>query len=175
MLNPHTKRSNQRGAVLVVGLIFLAMLTLMGVAAYSVATQEEKMAGNSRDRLRAFEAAETSLRDCEAVLGGLAGLPAFDGTGGMYTAPAVTAAPAFETIDWKSSSSTRVLAAAMADLSLQPRCIVEELLVLEAKPADGAVSGPQQRAEERVYRVSATGFGVSTSTTTLVQSTYRRQ
>jgi len=53
MLSKPNQRSNQRGAVLVVGLIFLAMLTLMGVAAYSVATQEEKMAGNSRDRLRA--------------------------------------------------------------------------------------------------------------------------
>ena len=63
MLTQHGKRANQRGAVLVVGLIFLAMLSLMGVAAYSVATQEEKMAGNTRDKLRAFEAAEASLRD----------------------------------------------------------------------------------------------------------------
>jgi type IV pilus assembly protein PilX len=175
MFIKHGKRSNQRGAVLVVGLIFLAMLTLMGVAAYSVATQEEKMAGNSRDRMRAFEAAEASLRDCESVLGSLAGLPTFDGTGGMYTAPAVTASPMFETVDWKTDSNVRVLATAMADVSRQPRCIVEELLVLEAKPVDGAMSGPQQRAEERVYRVSAAGYGANATTAALVQSTYRRQ
>jgi type IV pilus assembly protein PilX len=165
----------QRGAVLVVGLIFLAMLTLMGVAAYSVATQEEKMAGNARDRIRAFEASEASLRDCESVLGSLAGLPAFDGTGGMYTAPPVNELPTFETINWKTDSSVRVLGTAMADVALAPRCIVEELLVLEAKPADGALSGPQQRVEERVYRVSATGYGASINTSALVQSTYRRQ
>jgi type IV pilus assembly protein PilX len=175
MSTQHHGRSNQRGAVLVVGLIFLAMLTLMGVAAYSVATQEEKMAGNSRDRMRAFEAAEASLRDCEAVLGSLAGLPSFNGTGGMYAAPPVTESPKFETIDWKTDANTRVLATAMADISRQPRCIVEEMLVLEAKPADGALSGPQQRIEERVYRVSATGFGVNATTAALVQSTYRRQ
>jgi type IV pilus assembly protein PilX len=175
MLSKPNQRSNQRGAVLVVGLIFLAMLTLMGVAAYSVATQEEKMAGNSRDRLRAFEAAEASLRDCESVLGSLIGLPSFDGTGGMYVAPAVTAAPMFETIDWKNDTSVRVLGTAMTDVSVPPRCIVEQLLVLEAKPVDGALSGPQQRAEERVYRVSATGFGANLTTTALVQSTYRRQ
>jgi len=64
---PHRRtRARQRGAVLVVGLIFLAMLTLMGVAAYSVASQEERMTGNSRDRTRAFQAAETALRECEA-------------------------------------------------------------------------------------------------------------
>lgn len=169
------KPSRQRGAVLVVGLIFLAMLTLMGVAAYSVATQEEKMAGNARDRMRAFEAAEASLRDCESVLGSLAGLPAFNGTGGMYTAPPVNYAPMFETINWKLDSAVRVLASAMADVSIQPRCIVEELVVLEAKPVDGALSGPQQRIEERVYRVSATGFGANVTSTALVQSTYRRQ
>jgi Tfp pilus assembly protein PilX len=60
-------------------------------------------------------------------------------------------------------------------VSVPPRCIVEELLVLEAKPVDGALSGPQQRAEERVYRVSATGYGANITTTALVQSTYRRQ
>ena len=175
MLTKHDRRSNQRGAVLIVGLIFLAMLTVMGVAAYSVSTQEEKMAGNSRDRMRAFEAAEASLRDCEAILGGLAGLPSFNGTGGMYTAPAVTQVPAFEAINWRTDSAVRVLATAMSDVSVQPRCIVEELLVLEAKPADGALSGPQQRAEERVYRVSATGYGANITTTAMVQSTYRRQ
>jgi len=171
MLNRYARRSRQRGAVLVVGLIFLAMLTLMGVAAYSVATQEEKMAGNSRDRMRAFEAAEASLRDCESVLGSLAGLPTFNGTGGMYAAPAVTSAPMFETIDWKSASAVRVLGASMTDVSLQPRCIVEDLLVLQAKPADGALSGPQQRVEEHIYRVSATGFGANITTAALVQST----
>lgn len=175
MSSAHNQRSRQRGAVLVVGLIFLAMLTLMGVAAYSVATQEEKMAGNSRDRLRAFEAAEASLRDCEAVLGSLSGLPAFDGTGGMYTAPAVTAAPVFESINWRTDSAVRVLGTTMSDVAVQPRCIVEQLLVLEAKPVDGAVSGPQQRSEETVFRVSATGFGANITTTSLVQSTYRRQ
>jgi type IV pilus assembly protein PilX len=175
MQTRHGKQSRQRGAVLVVGLIFLAMLTLMGVAAYSVANQEEKMAGNARDRMRAFEAAEASLRDCESVLGSLAGLPSFDGTGGMYTAPPVTNAPMFESISWTTDSAVRVLATAMSDVSVQPRCIVEELLVLEAKPVDGALSGPQQRAEERVYRVSATGFGANITTTALVQSTYRRQ
>ena len=175
MQTRHGKQSRQRGAVLVVGLIFLAMLTLMGVAAYSVANQEEKMAGNARDRMRAFEAAEASLRDCESVLGSLAGLPSFDGTGGMYTAPPVTNAPMFESISWTTDSAVRVLATAMSDVSVQPRCIVEELLVLEAKPVDGALSGPQQRAEERVYRVSATGFGANITTTAMVQSTYRRQ
>ncbi|HEU0199686.1 MAG TPA: PilX N-terminal domain-containing pilus assembly protein, partial [Burkholderiaceae bacterium] len=49
--------NQERGAALVVGLVMLALLTLMGATAYSVATQEERMAGNARDRIRAYEAA----------------------------------------------------------------------------------------------------------------------
>jgi type IV pilus assembly protein PilX len=171
---PHCAR-RQRGAVLVVGLIFLALLSLMAVAAYSNATLEEKMAGNTRDRIRAFEAAETSLRDCEALLGGLGALPTFNGTGGMYPATLSTELPHFETIDWKNDAAARVLSTPIAGVSRQPRCIVEEMVVLDAPPLDGAVSGPQQRVEEFVYRVSAVGFGGQHTTVALVQSTYRRQ
>jgi type IV pilus assembly protein PilX len=161
--------------VLVVGLIFLAMLSLMGIAAYSSATQEERMAGNTRDRLRAFEAAETSLRDCEAPLGGIGGLPAFNGTGGMYAAPPVTALPMWETVDWKDATAVRVLGTSIADVALPPRCIVEEMLVLNGRPPDGAISMGQQLVPQTVYRVTAMGFGMSTSTSTITQSTFRRQ
>jgi Tfp pilus assembly protein PilX len=87
-------RSQQSGAVLVIGLIFLTLLTLMGVTAYSVATQEEKISGNARDLKRAFEAAESSLRDCEAVIGGFGSLPTFDGTGPASGKPSTGAARA---------------------------------------------------------------------------------
>jgi type IV pilus assembly protein PilX len=55
----------QQGATLVVGLIFLAVLTLIGVTAARVAGLEERMAGNLRDRAVALQAAEMALRDAE--------------------------------------------------------------------------------------------------------------
>lgn len=168
-------RQAQRGAVLVIGLIFLALLTLMGIAAYSNATLEERMAGNTRDRMRAFEAAETALRDCEALLAGFGALPGFDGTGGMYEAPPVTERARWESIDWTDAASVRVLAQPLPEVSLQPRCIVESMLILEVPPQGGAVSGPQQRIEQTVYRVTAMGYGSNPVTTAMVQSTFRRQ
>ncbi|MCX8114103.1 MAG: PilX N-terminal domain-containing pilus assembly protein [Burkholderiaceae bacterium] len=116
------RSAHERGAVLVVGLIFLAMLSLMGVAAYSVATQEERMSGNTRDRIRAFEAAEASLRDCESVLAAAGGLPAFDGTNGMYAAPAPDQPQQFEMsmTDWKNAAKVRTIPTALPDVSIQP-------------------------------------------------------
>jgi type IV pilus assembly protein PilX len=56
---------NQSGAALIVGLIFLVILTVLGVAAMQNSTLEERMAGNARDRNVAFQAAEAALRDAE--------------------------------------------------------------------------------------------------------------
>lgn len=55
----------QRGAALLTGLIFLVVLTLIGVAAARMASLEERMSGNMRDRSQAFQAAETGLRYVE--------------------------------------------------------------------------------------------------------------
>ena len=61
---------NQQGAVLVVALMFLIILTLLGLAAMTSTTLEEKMAGNSRDYNIALQSAEAALRDAEADLRG---------------------------------------------------------------------------------------------------------
>jgi type II secretory pathway component PulK len=51
----------QRGAALVVGLILLAILTLLGVAGVNIARGQLVMAGNEQVRSRAFQAAETGV------------------------------------------------------------------------------------------------------------------
>jgi type IV pilus assembly protein PilX len=53
----------QRGAILIVTLLFLVILTMLGVTAMSGTTMEERMAGNARDASIALQAAEAALRD----------------------------------------------------------------------------------------------------------------
>ena len=55
----------ESGAALVTGLIFLVVLTMMGVTAARMSTLEERMSGNMRDRSVAMQAAELALRDAE--------------------------------------------------------------------------------------------------------------
>lgn len=56
---------HQEGAVFVTGLIFMLVLTLLGVTAMKMATVEERMSGNMRDRMLAMQAAEMGLRYAE--------------------------------------------------------------------------------------------------------------
>ena len=65
-MTPHLHR--ERGAVLIVALLFLVMLTLLGVTAMTGTTMEERMAGNARDASVAFQAAESALRDARRDL-----------------------------------------------------------------------------------------------------------
>ncbi len=53
----------QRGAVLIVALLFLVILTILGLTAMSGTMMEERMSGNSRDINVALQAAEAALRD----------------------------------------------------------------------------------------------------------------
>ena len=64
----HTPR--QRGVVLVFSLIFLLVLTILGVSVIGTTTSEEKMSRNFRDTLVALDAAEAGLRDAEIRLTG---------------------------------------------------------------------------------------------------------
>lgn len=65
MRAPHRNTNKQQGAVLVVSLIMLLVMTLIGLSAMRSTVLEEKMAGNYRDSNIAFQAAEAALRDSE--------------------------------------------------------------------------------------------------------------
>jgi type IV pilus assembly protein PilX len=55
----------QRGAVLMVALMFLVILTMLALTSMTGTTLEERMAGQYRDLNLAFQAAEAGLRDAE--------------------------------------------------------------------------------------------------------------
>jgi Tfp pilus assembly protein PilX len=63
MRQTHHFPGSQRGAVLIVSLIFLVILTMLGLTAMTSTTFEERMAGNSRDAAIAHHAAEAALRE----------------------------------------------------------------------------------------------------------------
>jgi len=55
----------QNGSSLIVALVLLVILTMLGLTSMQIAGIEERMAGNTRDRSLAFQAAEAALRDAE--------------------------------------------------------------------------------------------------------------
>ena len=165
----------QRGAVLVVGLIFLALLTLIGVTAFSVATQEERMAGNARDRLRAFEAAETALRECEALIAGPIP-PAFTvaGTGGYY----LKRQSDLEVTDLRRgfswTSSPTVTVSGIQAVAQQPRCVIEQLDGVPIPPSGQSIRAELPQSFGTAYRVTARAVGSNENTAVVLQSYFQR-
>lgn len=54
-------RTSQQGAVLITALMLLVILTILGITSMSTTTMEERMAANSQEINRAFQAASTGL------------------------------------------------------------------------------------------------------------------
>ncbi|WP_417227672.1 pilus assembly PilX family protein [Amphritea sp.] len=59
-------KEKERGAVLIISLIFLLILSFIGISSMQGTSVQEKMAGNLRDRNSAFSAAEAALREGES-------------------------------------------------------------------------------------------------------------
>ncbi|MFL1455582.1 PilX N-terminal domain-containing pilus assembly protein [Marinobacter sp. GN3S48] len=59
---------NQRGAVLIVSLVILLVLTLIGVAGMNSSVMQERMASNAQNSNRTFQGAESSATALTEIL-----------------------------------------------------------------------------------------------------------
>jgi type IV pilus assembly protein PilX len=152
-------------------------MTLVGVTAMSVNSQQETMAGNTRQRNLAFQSAEAYIREAETVLA-RASLPSFDGTVTGYR-DAFAEATSGEMLDYcwtgeesgcQSASSAEGIR--LAQLAAPCRFVVEELR-LAAPAAGGSVKlGPIEATS--LYRVTARGVGGTADAIAILQILYRR-
>lgn len=60
-MNGYPQFARQKGIVLVVGLVFLLVLTILGVTTLRTTTLEERMAGNLMSKTLAFQDAEATI------------------------------------------------------------------------------------------------------------------
>lgn len=60
--------ARQRGAILIVTLIMLLLMTLIALGSMIGTTLQERMAGNFRDQSQAFQASEMAQRQAEAYV-----------------------------------------------------------------------------------------------------------
>lgn len=187
----------QRGAVLVVSLLILLILTIIGVTAMSNSSLEEKMAGNMRDRSLAFQSAEAALRAGENLIEALPDIPSLandDCTDGLCTARENDAdydpslAPTHpHWIDqrwvengnhenlhvWTTANRHRVYANTIAEVSSQPMFIIEFLAYVA--PPGSPVGYIPAAGDPEMYRITALATGGSPNSRVLLQSTYRKE
>jgi type IV pilus assembly protein PilX len=167
----------QSGVVLITGLIFLVVLTIIVVSIMRSGTLEERMAANAENRQLALQAAEAVLRDAEATVFAAAPFDPFTPssfsatcTDGFCSKPDPAGTPRWKTIDWDSTAVTRTFAAAPSELggiSSQPRYIIEVISTPVINPAAGGGICPRI-----LYRLTARGVGRD-SAAVFVQTMYR--
>ena len=170
----------QNGMILVTGLIFMVVLTLIVVASMRTTLLEERMASNVRDNDLAFQAAEAALRAGERVLTA-ASLEQFMADSPSYLTLDTgterrddkywTNTDDSNNHDWTNQSLA--LGSTFAGVSEAPRFVIEEMPPM---PAGGTQSlkGPAPLPDSAIFRVTARGVGGNPSTVVFLQSTYRR-
>lgn len=85
--NMNSRPSRQRGAVLVIGLLILLVMTLLGVTAMSTSTMQERMSANGMNVSIAFQAAESAV---VAAMSNLVTVKAAMGSTAAVAGPTVT-------------------------------------------------------------------------------------
>lgn len=159
MTRHHAKARNrparQHGIALVIALVFLLLLTIIGVTAMNTTTMQERMAGNARDRNAAFQVTEATLRVAEEEI-----------RDGANTAQSHVHDEG-EGPDWQNldCGSSDVTTADSVDAPSDPPCYYIEESVDMALDTS---SDP-----DLVYQITARGQGLSGDTTVILRSSYR--
>ena len=174
----HYRTRSQRGAVLIVALVLLLVLTVLGTAGIQDTAMEERMAGNFRDHSAAMQAAETALRTGELELGNSTAFGALTftatGTSGLYDVELMT-----HSVDPKSASNWATVNAAVLDkantlINADPDYYIEKLPEIELPASDLTVGFQNATPRVQYYRVTGKGYGISPNSEVIVQSTYFR-
>jgi type IV pilus assembly protein PilX len=163
-------KHNQRGAVLITGLIFMVVLTLIVVASMRTTILEEKMAGNVRDRDLAFQAAEAALRAAELELTG-ATPPTFSASG-PYLSAANRPDPFWFTYAWATGTNSVAYSPTPNGTATSPRYVIEAMPAISGAGSGSLKLGPL--VDSGIYKITSRGVGGNPNTVVMLQSTYRR-
>ncbi|WP_415892733.1 PilX N-terminal domain-containing pilus assembly protein [Neptuniibacter sp. PT8_73] len=164
-------KSSQTGATLIITMIFLLIMSIIGLAGMDVTGLEERMAGNMRDRNKAFQAAEAALLEGEDYLETFVILPAFDGSDGHY-ALRTDGEKNWEFINWNTSSAVRTYTGVgFSELENLPAYIVEDLA---AAAASDSLEVGVPVDNKRFYRVTSRAVGQTGSSEVMLQIVYKR-
>jgi type IV pilus assembly protein PilX len=167
MSQPTNPINRQSGAVLVISLIMLLLLTMIGVSSSQNAGMEERMAGNSRDKNLAFQAAESALRAAESSLP----RPSTDftaaGTNGLYSTPPTNTSLSSQILtDGFWGAGTTAISYTGFSTSTSPRYIIQDLGCFSLTP-------PCPAGSQHNYRITAYATGGTTAAVAILQSIFR--
>jgi len=161
--------SRQRGTVLLMALMFLVVLSLLGIAMVSSTSVEERMARNARDQDVAMQAAESALRDARIRISGIYTYPetplnswdfADDCSNGLCSLNATQPVWSNFSLDTAPSSAlgTTTSSPTLVNVASQPRYLDERIII--KRPGD-SITGTAGGLT--AHRITAKGVGRTSS------------
>ena len=154
----------ERGAVLIIGLIMMLLLTIIGLASIRGSDLQERMAGNMRDRNLAFQSAEAGLRAGELVTSGLSSVAVPNANGyfeNLNLSTTVKRPALWEKVDWETATNSIKLAdSTISNVAGQPRYVIEKISVpFDSASQGGCIDSGCQKKPSVYYRVTSRGVG----------------
>lgn len=172
---------NQSGVALVLALVFLLLLTLIGISALNTTSLEEKMANNAKDRNLAFQAAESALNLGESWIYAQIGKPYFPNNSvGLYV-PETDATPVWDDVNWSGSSvvtypntPTASGSGTLGKVNTQPKYIIEDMGETQESGGSLTMETRYRSKGTTILRITARGTGGTDAAVVVLQSTYAR-
>lgn len=190
----HTLRHQQAGVALFMSLIMLLIITVLGLSSVQTTTLQERMARNARDSNLAFLAAESALKDAEAVIETFNTvddsfgidpkdanprqcLPSPNAAAGRYHELDYNCQPNWEQVDWEGNTGFYTATVLVEGVASQPKYIIEHVKTLSAFEDRLNLTNIGEdlgAGRVQIFRVTAYGTGGTDTARAMIQSTYGR-
>jgi len=173
-------KRKQNGAVLFMSLIFLLVMTILGVSSMNDTIMQDKMVGAMQDSNIALQGVETAVRSAESFIDGIAAVGDFGVTPGLYVeADAATpSADPYDKSTWTNAGS--IEADSVTGLAERPRYYIE--LSGEVTSDDTALALNQDSYSHESgagiilgFRIVARSTGSTGTSQRLVESYYGKR
>ncbi|WP_243431926.1 pilus assembly PilX family protein [Aliamphritea spongicola] len=172
----------ERGATLIVTLIFLLIIVTVSMGGIQTTAMEERMANNARQRNLAFQSAEAGLREAERFIDSLTD------TGGFGSVPGLLAINDnepnyFSGVTWVDGTAASVLVSPNAvnlhSLKENPRYIIKYVTDNNTDGQDGIEiindGTPSGGDRVAIFKIVSRGVGGNATTQVILKSNYGKR
>lgn len=162
----------QNGSALIIGLILIAVMTLIGVSALNISTQGEILTANQRNVDIALQATESAIREAERWVNSQITRPAevsvcTTNPCNVWQANVLPSLASQSTSYWQTGA--RTYSGTIASASAQPRYFIEyyNFIPYELDPSVASYGSGYH-----LYKITAKGFGGTSTSSSMIESIY---
>ncbi len=176
-MNLQTNNKRQIGAVLLVSMVILVALTMLGVTSMKSSLSELTMAGNLRESVLTFQAAEVGLKIAEGIIEDSVSTNMFNGATTSLLNVSTNDPDYLDETSWDNATNANI---ALENISTSPKYIIR---YLGPRPIDPKIKGlnvgggyGQYRLKElENFRVTSRGTGQTGNFFRVLQSYYAKE